>query len=680
MMFPTRMKQLIAVVRDSDVSEVTKELLRQGVLHFVSMKQIGGGWNSKIESVIPEVSESQIGEIRKRIESFLDLAGSAPLPAEKLDVADLKPVDIKETNKVLDRVASDLQGIRDHQRVIQQEILKLEDIKRQVDLFGDIGAGIRSRSRYSFLSIQTGSIPASGYDEFISALRPVPSVQLKFSEADNRLNILLITLKRDESGVNKIKNQFGWMDVELSRELYGVKDDVAADIDKRLSRLHTEQETLNRDIKNLLDSKLENLNSMWTNLRMNELYYKIQGYFGQTARTMLFSGWLPASRQKSLDSGIKRVTGGRCYLEWHNPADAEVGEEEEAHVPVQFNNPKFLSPFQMLVRNYAIPAYGSVDPTPIVAVAYLCMFGLMFGDAGQGLVLVIAGLLGSFLYRGKSQNVRQLFNLIVWCGSAAVIAGVLFGSYFGVRLFAPLWFDYHGIISGHARDRKFVSDIFDILLITIYFGISVIGLGLLLNWINLIARRQWLKLFLDKGGLLGGWMYGAGVYVAFYFAGKGYKELPDLKLLFLMLGLPALIFIAKPPLEFILHNRHGKKKPFTAFTIIDFLMEWIVEMLEIGSGYLANTLSFMRVAGLGIGHVSLMIAFFQIAGMVAGGTGSYNLISYIILVFGNILVIALEGLSAGVQSLRLNYYEFFSKYFNGTGEAYSPVTLLDRNR
>jgi len=102
-------------------------------------------------------------------------------------------------------------------------------------------------------------------------------------------------------------------------------------------------------------------------------------------------------------------------------------------------------------------------------------------------------------------------------------------------------------------------------------------------------------------------------------------------------------------------------------------MEWIVEMLEIFSGYLANTLSFMRVAGLGIAHVSLMTAFFQIAGMI--GNGSYNIGSYFILILGNLLVIVLEGLSSGIQSLRLNYYEFFSKYFSGAGIAYSPVSL-----
>lgn len=103
---------------------------------------------------------------------------------------------------------------------------------------------------------------------------------------------------------------------------------------------------------------------------------------------------------------------------------------------------------------------------------------------------------------------------------------------------------------------------------------------------------------------------------------------------------------------------------------MDSVMEWVVDVLEIFSGFLANTLSFMRVAGLGIAHVSLMVAFMNMAELAGGG-----IFGVLIMIVGNALVIALEGLSAGIQSLRLNYYEFFSKYYTGKGFAYHPVAL-----
>jgi V/A-type H+-transporting ATPase subunit I len=130
-----------------------------------------------------------------------------------------------------------------------------------------------------------------------------------------------------------------------------------------------------------------------------------------------------------------------------------------------------------------------------------------------------------------------------------------------------------------------------------------------------------------------------------------------------------LLIFVKEPYHYFKHEAEHSDKNLNIFTILTFFMQWIVELLEIFSGYLSNTLSFMRVAGLGIAHVCLMISFFTLAEMTSG------IMSVLILILGNILVIGLEGLSAGIQALRLNYYEFFTKFFHGTGKLYTPISL-----
>jgi V/A-type H+-transporting ATPase subunit I len=203
----------------------------------------------------------------------------------------------------------------------------------------------------------------------------------------------------------------------------------------------------------------------------------------------------------------------------------------------------------------------------------------------------------------------------------------------------------------------------------LYFGISVIFIGLLFNWINIIRTRKWIELLFDKGGIIGGWIYAGGIYIGYYTLSHDYKEFPSGINIFLLVGLPSLLLLIKEPHHYFKHQTIQK---FNPFVIINFLMQWIVELLEIFSGYLANTLSFMRVAGLGIAHVSLMISFFTLAGMTSG------VFSIVILILGNVLVICLEGLSAGVQALRLSYYEFFTKFFHGTGKLYTPISLNSR--
>ncbi|HPS54540.1 MAG TPA: V-type ATPase 116kDa subunit family protein, partial [Sedimentisphaerales bacterium] len=183
----------------------------------------------------------------------------------------------------------------------------------------------------------------------------------------------------------------------------------------------------------------------------------------------------------------------------------------------------------------------------------------------------------------------------------------------------------------------------------------------------LIRTRQWDDLIFDKGGILGGWIYAGGTYIAFYYVSHGYKLFPEAMLMFILVGIPSILFSIKEPYHFFKHKKADEK--FGPATMMNFVMYWVVELLEIFSGYLSNTLSFMRVAGLGIAHVCLMISFFTLADMTSG------IASVAILVFGNVLVIGLEGLSAGIQALRLNYYEFFTKFFHGTGKLYTPISL-----
>ncbi|MBN1411288.1 MAG: ATPase V [Spirochaetales bacterium] len=677
MIVTQKMKQLIAVIRNTDADDVTKVLLNAGVLHFSHISDFEK--NVKLDTLTPQYSQTEIADTRRQIENYLAAIKVIPHMRQDANADTLKPLDITEITRFLDSLSRSIQEIRNKQKDIQQDILKLEDIRRQLDLFGDIRAGLYTKSSYSFLTFQTGRIITTRIAEFGREIAKLPSVQLNFSEDSTSTNILLITMKRDDRRVNEILSNFGWVDIQLTANTDELKENVFAGLEQKINKLHKAQEELKDESDALIFQKKEELETMWLHLRMNELYYRIQSFYSRTSRTMVFTGWVPADCQKVLEKSIIKATGGVCYLEWHTTGEVERQGVKAREIPVQLKNPNFLSPFQMLVTNYSIPEYGTIDPTPFVAVTYFIMFGLMFGDVCQGIIIGLLGVIGSLFFRKKDPGMYKLSNLIIYCGASATIAGALFGSYFGFEWFKPLWFNFHAIVWGrHELISGPIQSIYDILAITIYFGIAVITLGLFFNWINLIAKKNWFKLIFDKGGFVGSFLYFTGVYTAYYYVTHGYKELPDAGFLGLAVGIPVLLFLVKPPIEYLRHKKHNANVKFSIATILDFLMEWIVELLEIFSGYLANTLSFMRVAGLGIAHVCLMISFTELARMAAGNTMNFNAGSIIILIFGNALVIALEGFSAGIQSLRLTYYEFFSKYFAGNGKAYSPVSLRNR--
>ncbi|MBN1545117.1 MAG: hypothetical protein JW902_00495 [Syntrophaceae bacterium] len=659
------MIQLFAVVLAKDSERVSEVLLREGVIQFINTTAIDNQDIKHLSAINPQASLSDITDLRERIEGLLHTGGIIPSAPKQTDLSARVPVAIEKEKNVIDQIDKERENIRERQRTIQQEILKLEDIRRQVDLYGLGLSDLPLKTKHSFLSIQTGRIPASNINKLDEGLREFPSLNVALGREDDMAYYLLVSMKRDSEQINKILSQADWRAIELPDELKSVKEDVFKELSVKLKALTEEQKKLEQKVNDIITKQAKHLKEIWVNLRVTELLYKIQNNFKSSSRTVIFTGWLPSSKKAKLKEQIQKSCSGRCYLEWHSPGSKETIDDE---VPVQFNNPKVLAPFQMLVSNFGIPEYGTIDPTSFVMPLYLSMFGLMFADVGQGFVLILAGILGAFGYKAipEKRGLYTLSWLIIWCGLSSVIFGVLFGSYFGLALFEPLWFDFHGIISGHIPGNSTINDIFDILSVTLYFGISVILVGLLFNWINLIRTRKWMELFFDKGGVIGGWIYTGGIFVASYLLKHDYKEFPSGISVFLLVGLPSLLLFVKEPYHYY---RNQVSRQFNPFIILTFLMQWIVELLEIFSGYLANTLSFMRVAGLGIAHVSLMISIFTLAGMTSG------IFSVVILILGNVLVICLEGLSAGVQALRLSYYEFFTKFFHGTGKLYTPISL-----
>ncbi len=677
MILSSTMLHLTAVVTRRHMDAVTRVLLKQGVMDFLSCSDIPALNDLRLKELEIKVTSARLKEARLRIETLLKSADIRPVPDG--ENADTGEDSLDKIEKMLDALSSEQQGFRDKQQGLQAEINRLEDLRRQVGLFGDdkdlITRAEQGSSGFSFLFMETGGIPAENTTEMNRELGSLTTVVLEAAVTGGIRWCIVMGMKKDQKELERRLEAVGWrkgpLPPEAAASLAGDRGGTRFSDDMRLrvQELKTQQKTILEESRAYVEGKKEWLLSTWSALRIRELNLKIQSYFAASEACVLFNGWVPAEEKPVLDAEIKKAAGGECLLEWHGAEWVQENTGGRVSAPVQMNNPGFLGPFEMLVKNFGVPGYGTVDPTVLVAFTYLTMFGLMFGDAGHGLVLVLTGGLLHFRSRRKQEEAKPLFTLIAYCGGAAVVAGILFGSYFGYSWFPPLWFNYHGVVTGHGGGHPVISSIYDILLITIVFGIIVLALGIVLNIINCIRQRDWLRLVFNKAGILGGVLYAGGIYTAFFFVGTSYKELPSPAFLFLGLGLPALLLLFKEPLE---HRQEGHRMPWNAQAVMNLFMEWVVELLEIFSGYLANTLSFMRVAGLGIAHVSLMSAFFQMADMA----GAYG--APVILLLGNALVIALEGLSAGIQSLRLNYYEFFSKYFNGTGRAYEPVSLKTR--
>lgn len=653
-LFTRPMKLLTAVVLEQTSEAVVKALLELGVLDFVHINKLDPQQMEKLSSRPSSINRANLEEMRKRVEALLR-QGHLDIPtSEVLDVKKLEKPQLEEYKRILDVLTSDLLSLKDKQKESNQQLMGLEEMRRYI-----------TEGKGEYLDLRVGEITHGKSEDLGGKLAVYGGLLDRVPES---AKFICLTLRRDVSQVDPLLEKFGWVessDVDLQKKAISlIKERLDAEHQRALkSRTEVEQA-----VDAVVKQQQSQLFTIWSNLRLNELCDQIRSYFAYTRNTTLFSGWVPSDQADRVRDAIIQASEGQSVIEWTNAT--EVPRQD---VPVAVASPKALKPFQNIVNNYSTPEYGTVNPTIFVMIAYLSMFGLMFADVGQGLVLLLVGLLGSHAYKKNPLKPdgmlsRNVTSLLVYLGLSSMVFGALFGSYFGLPMLPALWFNYEAAVAGHA-EGTLIHDVYGILGITIKFGIIIIYTGLVLNWINLIRKRSYLTLLLDKNGLVGGLLFGIGLYMGFGFVGSGYRQFPQTSWVGPVVTVCLILLFARGFLSYYLSVRKGGAKHEPGKLILDVVMEWLVDVLEIFTGYMSNTLSFMRVAGLGIAHASLMESFKMLSSLVDGFGG------IAIFILGNVLVIVLEGLSAGIQSLRLNYYEFFSRYFTGKGIAYKPVGL-----
>lgn len=310
--------------------------------------------------------------------------------------------------------------------------------------------------------------------------------------------------------------------------------------------------------------------------------------------------------------------------------------------PTKLKNLKLFKPFEMFIKMYGLPAYNEIDPTSFVAITYSIIFGIMFGDVGQGLCLVVGGLL---IYKIKKMNLAAIISL---AGIFSTVFGFLYGSVFGFENWIePIWLSPR-------------ENVMTMLYTAIGFGVFLIILAMLINIINGIKARDWGRVLFDTNGVAGLVFYGMLITcVILVFTGH---PLPAIIFFAIFFILPLILIFLREPLTHLLEK---KSHIFPEHKMM-FFVESIFELFEVLLSYLTNTISFLRVGAFALSHAAMMGVVMLLAG---AETSKPNIIALII---GNVVVAAMEGLVVGIQVLRLEYYEMFSRFYKGTGKEFKP--------
>ena len=366
---------------------------------------------------------------------------------------------------------------------------------------------------------------------------------------------------------------------------------------------------------------------------------------GDTNTFYILCGWMTEKDALAFQKDIQNDEKIFCLME-----DQKAPATQKP--PTKLRNPKLFKPFEMYVKMYGLPAYNEMDPTWFVAITYSFIFGAMFGDVGQGLVLFLGGL---FLYKTKKMD---LAGIISCAGVFSVFFGFMYGSFFGFEdVLKAIWLKP----MNQMMDVPLVGRLNAVFVIAIGFGMFIILICMVFNIINSIRRGDTEKTWFDSNAVAGLVFYGSIVLtIGLFISGK---KLPAAAILVIMFGVPLLLMFLKEPLT----NLVEKKSKIFPEQKGMFFVQSFFELFEVLLSYLSNTLSFLRIGAFAVSHAAMMEVVLMLAGATNGGSPNW-----IVVVLGNIFVCAMEGLIVGIQVLRLEYYEIFSRFYAGNGREFKP--------
>lgn len=421
------------------------------------------------------------------------------------------------------------------------------------------------------------------------------------------------------------------------------------DIDRQLSKYNEERSAILQDKAGSVLSACTTLNTLSANFDVRKVAACVKEH---DDTFYMLCGWMSEKDVKDFQHDIEDDSQIFCIVEEEH--DASHGTP-----PTKLKNPKLFKPFEMFIKMYGLPAYDEMDPTMFVALTYIFIFGAMFGDVGQGLCLLIGGLL---LYKFKKMDLAAIIGC---AGIFSTIFGFLFGSFFGFEDVIPaLWLHPTEAMSKIPG----LGNMNTVFVVAIAFGMFLILVTMIFHVVNAIRRKDIENILFDQNAISGLVFYGSLILViALFISGN---KLPAGIVLGIMFGIPLILIMLKEPLTRMIN----KKTPAIEGSKPMFFVQSFFELFEVMLSYLSNTLSFVRIGAFAVSHAAMMGVVLMLAGAESGGSTNW-----LVIVLGNIFVCAMEGLIVGIQVLRLEYYELFSRFYTGSGHEFKPFLKRTEN-
>ena len=667
MIRPQKMKQVEMTVLARDVDPVIEYLGRNGLMHF-------SGDSYSADEGKSFGSSGTVAHIRENLTRLRSAAVylGVVLPDEPLEDTILP----KETEEQLTAtLITTILGLSAKENGQYEEKKKLEETINEAKAFSKLNAPFSDLDQLSYLTLRVGRLDPRRQRELSENLAD----RAVIIPLDNTGRILAAASRKGRFALDSALKKTAFTPITIPEGYKGVPADLLNGLNERLAAVENElkqiinkKEEFNKEYSSILQGLAASYLMAQT---VEDFKRRLRG----TRSVYVINGWVPAADVPELAAELEKRTEGRAAIRAYNPEELEDIVEGREKVPVSLKHGAFVRGFEPVVFSYGAPLYGTLDPTPFVAFFFTVLFGIMFGDLGQGLVLFLLGIaLGTKNKNKLLSSFRNFSTPLKAVGIASMVMGFLNGAFFTDENFlkkptqAILGFFMKSFgINGAVPERILhlmpnkdnISKMFYFFGFTIAVGIILNSIGLLANIANQCWQKKFEKAFFAKTGLAGMLLFWYAVYIAVRLIRGGRFENYD----YLGLAIPVFFIFFGPAIWRLLSG----ERPVLEHGLMVFIVEGFVEIIESASSYISNTVSFLRVGAFALSHAVLSFIVFTLSRLVAN-LAAGPLISLLIIIAGNVIIILLEGMIVAIQVVRLQYYEFFSKFFTETGVAFTP--------
>lgn len=558
-------------------------------------------------------------------------------------------VSIKEAAKLIEEIGTDVLELTTEMDAIQENIDVLNHSMEQVVPFMGLNYDLRSILQFKYIKFRFGRISHEYYNKFINYVYDtIDTVVYKCREDEEYVWLVYFTPETISDKIDAIYSSMRFERFFIPDEYNGTPTDAIHTLESKI-KIHTNQmQQIKNQMSDMLTAKKNDLLSALNRLETFSTNFNVRKLAACTKQNIntfyILCGWMTNRDAKAFQNEISDDEKTFCII-----------EDDHTNIlskpPTKLLNPRLFKPFELFIKMYGLPSYNEIDPTILIGITYSILFGFMFGDVGQGLCLLLGGFL---LFRIKKLNLAAIISC---CGFFSTIFGFLFGSVFGFEdAIHAVWLRP----MEHMTNLPFIGNLNTVFVAAISIGMGIILLTMILNIINSIRAHDSERTYFDNNGVAGLVFYtGLVLTIVLYMASY---PIPAAFLLVILFVVPLLLIFFKEPLT----NLVEKKTRIMPEGKGMFVVEGFFELFEVLLSYFSNTLSFVRVGAFAISHAAMMEVVLMLSGAEAGSP------NWLVVVLGNLFVCGMEGLIVGIQVLRLEYYELFSRFYRGTGRAFKP--------